>query len=128
MYALKDALTESRTHLIKRIWKLPCGERSGAEELKEKLRIAAAAITEMLTNHASEWLEATLAGKLSYGEFMQLPLTRINEYRHQIARFSKDIDVDQSSVHGNRTGISQMEIKKIDDALGSLLVLLKVKQ
>jgi len=127
MYALKDALSESRTHLIKQIRQLPYGERSGAEVLKEKLHIAAAAITEMLTNHASEWLEATLAGKLSYGEFMQLPLTRINEYTHQIARFSKDIDVDQSSVHGNHIGIGQIEIKKIDDALGSLLVLLKVK-
>jgi hypothetical protein len=91
----------------------------------------------MLTNHPSEWLEAHLAGKLSYEEFTQLNMTHVQKLRRQIDKFLRDIDVQQAlaragkfmenDVEGlQKMGLKHIDLERLDEALDNLSTMLGV--
>lgn len=136
MYALKDSLMECRDRLAKLIPQFADDVRFKMQALKAKQSVAVATLSEMLTNHPSEWLEASLAGKMSYEEFMRIPLSQITGFRLQVNGFMREVDVQQACGRAGRflllniqelenIGVKQIDVDQLDEAMEKLLVLLK---
>lgn len=136
MYALKDSLTECRDRLSKILPQASEIRRPWIESIQAGQSAAILALTEMLTNHPSEWLEAQLAGKLSYEEFMQLNMTHIQGFRRRFEKFVRDVDVQQASVRAGKfmendvedlqkMGLKEIDLDRLDDAVEKLFTMLR---
>lgn len=137
MYSLKDSLTECRDCLNKVLPQADGALRLWIASLKARQNAVVVALTEMLTNHPSEWLEAHLAGKLSYEEFMQLNMTNVQKLRRQINQFLRDVDVQQAlaragkfmenDVEGlQKMGLKHIDLGRLDEAMENLSTMLRV--
>jgi hypothetical protein len=137
-YTLKDILTTCCDRLSEET-QLDEDIKSKVQALIAKQNIAVATLSEMLTNHPSEWLEASLAGKMSYSEFMSIPVAHITRYRQLIYSFLNELDVQQACGRVGRfmlieldevgnSGLNRVDVEGLDEAMGRLLLTLKVQQ
>src|SRR6266480_5298248 len=111
LYRLKDAIQDCRDRLLKLLPHFSDSTRPFVHTLRARQNMALNALTEMLTNHGSDWIEAGLSGKLTYEEFIQLPLDRIKDFRISIQQFTKDIGFMQAMA---RAGKSKSSIKELE--------------
>jgi len=137
LYRLKDAIQDCRDYLFKLLPRFSDSTRPLVHTLRERQSIALNALSEMLTNHGSDWIESGLSGKLTYEEFIQLPLDRIKDFRIRTQQFTKDIGFIQAMARAGklRLGIKELEgmgaeyvdVESGDKILRQLLALLKLE-
>jgi len=137
LYHLKDAIQDCRDRLVKLLPSFSDSTRPSVLALKARQDIALNALAEMLTNHGSDWIEAGLSGKLTYEEFMQLPVDRIKDFRILIQQFTKDIGFTQAMARAAKLnsdieelqgmGLEFVDVDGGDRIMRQLLVMLKLE-
>lgn len=95
-YALKDSLMTCRDRLAALEPRLADPLQPRVQAIRLKQDMTAAIVAEMLTNNPSEWLEASLAGKMGHDDFMQIPLATITKYKEELVGFMRQVDFLQA--------------------------------
>lgn len=138
LYRLKDAIQDCRDHLFKLLPRFSDSTRPLVHRLRARQSIALNALAEMLTNHGSDWIESGLSGKLTYEEFIQLPIDRIKDFRIRIQQFTKDIGFIQAMARAGKLyadmkeiegmGLEYVDVDSGDKILRQLLAMLKLEE
>jgi hypothetical protein len=137
LYRLKDAIQDCKDRLVKLLPRFSDSTRPLVQALRARQSIALNALAEMLTNHGSDWIESGLSGKLTYEEFIQLPIDRIKDFRIRIQQFTKDIGFMQAMARAGKLfsnikelegmGLEYVDVDGGDQILKQLLVMLKLE-
>lgn len=103
LYGLKDQLAitlRAIEDLLDQWTEIFHNRNAGLPELVEELRAVFTAVTEALTNHGSEWIEAILGGKLTYNEFLKIDALKIRRMTQKFEclrnEFSYEFEMTQS--------------------------------
>jgi hypothetical protein len=138
LYRLKDVIQDCQDRLFKLLPRFSDSTRPLVHALRARQSIALGALTEMLTNHGSDWIEAGLSGKLTYEEFIQLPVDRIKDFRIRIQQFTKDIGFIQAMARAGKLysdlkelegmGLEYVDVESGDKLLRELLTMLKLEE
>jgi len=112
LYDLSDVL-KTNQHLISSCSSIPSlTEETKAELqlLKETQALTIAALSELLSNNGSEWIDSMLAGNMTFGEFQALDQDEITGFRSEIRTRNKELNKVVGMTNRRRRQIGYGEI------------------
>jgi len=87
LYSLNDEIKTSLAGLQKN--DVTADARDDVKALQPELSRCITALTEVLTNHSSEWIESMLNGRMTYAEFCQIDTRKVQKYEDVFKEFNR---------------------------------------
>ena len=95
LYSLKDELQRCIELLTKAIDELQPSQKALASDVTKSYQSISQAISVLLSNDGSDWIESGIAGGLTYAEFLELDADCIRDFTLQLERMVDDIDPER---------------------------------
>jgi hypothetical protein len=86
LYSLSDEIKASLNGLQK--YDVEKDVKDDVEALQQEFSRCITALAEVLSNHGSEWIESMLGGRMTYAEFCQIEVRKVNNYKDVFRQFN----------------------------------------